>query len=133
MILADTSIIIGYLKGASGLPYKKFDDILENNIPFGISNVMYQEVLQGAKTEKEFNQLKEYLQTITFYDVREGMRSYEEAALKYVKCRKAGITIRSSIDLIIVQTAIENNLYLLHNDNDFINISKVIKELKLYK
>ena len=27
---------------------------------------------------------------------------------------------------------IENDLYLLHDDNDFINMAKVIKELKLY-
>ncbi|HCC36199.1 MAG TPA: VapC toxin family PIN domain ribonuclease [Treponema sp.] len=133
MILVDTSIIIGYLKGASGPSYKKFDAILEKNIPFGISGIIYQEVLQGSKTEKEFNQLKEYLQTVTFYDLRKGIQSYEEAAFKYFTCRKAGITVRSSIDLIIVQIAIENNLYLLHNDNDFINISKVIKELRLYK
>jgi predicted nucleic acid-binding protein len=70
--------------------------------------------------------------TIPFYDVKKGTQSYEESAFNYFKCRKAGITIRSSIDLIIVQIAIENNLYLLHNDNDFIHISKMIKELKLY-
>lgn len=28
---------------------------------------------------------------------------------------------------------IENDLYLLHDDNDFINMAKVIKELKLYE
>ena len=37
------------------------------------------------------------------------------------------------IDLLIAETAIENDLYLLHGDNDFINIAKVIKELKLYE
>ncbi len=133
MILVDTSVLIGYLKGTPGLLYDKFDEIIENNIPYGINNVIYQEVLQGSKTETEFNQLKEYLETVIFYDVYNGIQSYEEAAFKYFKCRKAGITVRSSMDLIIVQTAIENNLFLLHNDNDFINISKVVKELKLYK
>ena len=133
MILVDTSVLIGYFKGTAGLPYKKFDEIIENNIPFGINNVIYQEVLQGSKTEKEFNQLKEYLQTVSFYDVHNGIQSFEEAAFKYYRCRKVGVTVRSSIDLIIAQTAIENNLYLLHNDNDFINIAKVFKELRLYR
>lgn len=27
----------------------------------------------------------------------------------------------------------ENDLYLLYDDNDFINMAKVIKELKLYE
>jgi len=35
--------------------------------------------------------------------------------------------------LLIAETAIENNVYLLHDDNDFINMSKVIKELKIYE
>ncbi|MDR0865617.1 MAG: PIN domain nuclease [Candidatus Symbiothrix sp.] len=133
MILVDTSILIGYFKGLSGLPYDKLDEIIDNQIPFGINNHIYQEVLQGAKTEKEFNQLKEYLDVLPFYDLHNGRKSYENAALMYVKCRKLGVTVRSTVDLIIAQTAIEHNLYLLHNDNDYTNIAKVIKELKLYK
>ncbi|QQO10389.1 type II toxin-antitoxin system VapC family toxin [Breznakiella homolactica] len=133
MILVDTSVLIGYFKGAVGKAYQQFDEIIENNVPFGINNVIYQEILQGSKTEKEFDELKEYLQTVLFYDIHNGNHSYEKAAFMYFKCRKAGVTVRSSIDLIIAQTAIENNLYLLHSDNDFVNISKVIKELRLYK
>jgi predicted nucleic acid-binding protein len=47
----------------------------------------------------------------------------------YINCRKKGFTIRSTLDLIIAEIAIENNLYLLHNDNDFTNISKVYENL----
>jgi predicted nucleic acid-binding protein len=133
MILVDTSILIGYFKGLSGSPYDKLDEIIDGQIPFGINNHIYQEVLQGAKTEKEFNQLKEYLDALPFYDLHNGRESYKNAALMYMKCRKSGVTVRSTVDLIIAQTAIEHNLYLLHNDNDYINIAKVIKGLKLYK
>ena len=66
-----------------------------------------------------------------FYDLRYGKKSYESAALQYFKCRKAGITPRSTIDLIIAQIAIDNQLLLLHHDNDFIKISQVIPDLKL--
>ena len=41
------------------------------------------------------------------------------------------ILIDTSIDLIIAQAAIDNNLLLLHNDNDFVLISQVVPELKL--
>ncbi len=50
-----------------------------------------------------------------------------------ILCKQKGITIRSTIDLLIAETAIENNLYLLHNDNDFKYMSKIIKELKIYQ
>jgi len=131
MILVDTSVLIGYLKGKRGMPYDYLEAIIDNNIPFGICNYVYQELLQGAKDDKEFKQLKEYLDDLIFYDLLNGRKSYENAALMYMKCRKAGITIRSSVDMIIAQTAIENQLYLLHNDADYTNMEKVIKELKL--
>ena len=131
MILIDTSILIGYFKGEKGEPYDRLDNLIDYNIPVGICNQVYQEVLQGAKNEKEFSILKEYLNTMDFYDLRYGKQSYENAAWLYFKCRKAGITPRSTIDLIIAQIAIDNNLLLYHNDKDFLQISQVIPELKL--
>ena len=50
-----------------------------------------------------------------------------------VKCRTKGITIRSTIDLLIAQTAIDNEVMLLANDSDFTNMAKVISELKLFE
>jgi len=131
MILIDTSILIGYFKGNKGEPYNRLDELIEQNIPLGICNLIYQEVLQGSKNEKEFVLLNEYLNTLDFYDLRYGKKSYENAAWIYYKCRKAGITLRSSIDLIIAQIAIDNNLLLFHNDKDFVQISQVIPNLKL--
>ena len=130
MILVDTSILIGYFKGLKGEPYDSLDYFIDNS-SIGICNQIYMEVLQGVKTEKEFILLKEYLNRIDMYDLRYGKKSYENAALLYYKCRKAGITPRNTIDLIIAQIAIENNLLLFHNDNDFVQISKIIPELRL--
>jgi len=131
MILVDTSILIGYFKGLKGKPYDILDVLLDENTPLGICNQIYQEVLQGAKNEKEFNMLKDYLNTMDFYDLRYGKKSYENSAKLYFECRRNGITPRSTIDLIIAQTAIDNNLLLFHNDSDFVQISKVNSNLKL--
>jgi len=131
MILIDTSILIGYFKGLKGEPYDSLDNFLEQNISIGICNQVYMEVLQGVKTEKEFTLLKEYLNRLNMYDLRYGKKSYESAAFMYFKCRKAGITPRSTIDILIAQIAIENNLLLFHNDNDFIQIAGVIPDLQL--
>ena len=132
MILVDTSVFIGYLKKQTGIPYKKMDYIIDNDIPFGICNYIYQELLQGTRNEKEYKLLKEYLNTIPFYDLRYGKQSFENAALTYSNCRKNGMTIRSTLDMIIAEIAIENNLYLLHDDADFTRISRVNKKLMIY-
>lgn len=83
--------------------------------------------MQGVKTDKEFRMIKEYLGSQRFYVLKDAKRSYEEAAMIYYKCRKRGITIGSTIDCLIAQTAIENNLLLLHDDKDFERMAGVVK------
>ncbi|GHV79351.1 twitching motility protein PilT [Spirochaetia bacterium] len=132
MILVDTSLLIGYFKGREDPPYDKMDYIIDNDIPYGIDNHIYLEILQGARDKKEYVILKEYLNTLPFYELKYGKRSYENAALLYIRCREKGITIRSTIDLIIAEIAIENNLYILHDDGDYTNMASVISEIKIY-
>ncbi len=40
---------------------------------------------------------------------------------------------RSTIDLLIIETAIENNLFLLHDDKNFTKIAAAVNEFKEYK
>jgi predicted nucleic acid-binding protein len=131
VVLVDTSVMIDYLQGNGNDLVLRFQYILDNNIPFGINLFIYQEVLQGVKTEKDFEKVKKYLDTQRFYTLKEEREPYASAAKIYFKCRKKGITIKSTIDCLIAQTAIENNLYLLHNDSDFDNIAKVV-DLKMF-
>lgn len=131
MVLADTSVLIDYLKGKDNTPVGKFQSILDSGMPYGINSFIYQELLQGVKTEQEFHRLKEYLDTQRFYKLQDEQGSFAEAALIYLKCRKKGITISGTIDCLIAQTAIENNLLLLHNDSDFEKIARVA-ELRFF-
>lgn len=132
MVLVDTSVIISFFKGIENEKTQKFENILINNIPFGINSYIYQELLQGASSEKEFNKLKDYLSTQKFYSLKSEIISFEESAKLYFLCRNQGITIRSTIDVIIAQTAIEHGLFLLHDDKDFTNMAKVVENLKFY-
>lgn len=132
MILVDTSILIDYLRGNENRQTERFDEVLSKKIPFGINSYIYLELLQGTASEKEFANLKGYLDTQKIYDLRKGLEPFEKAALMYYKCRKSGLTINSTIDFLIVETAIENSLMLFHNDSDFTKIAKIIKELRIY-
>ncbi|MDN5276332.1 MAG: hypothetical protein PWR01_297 [Clostridiales bacterium] len=132
MILVDTSVMIAFLKGIKNKQTEKLVMIIKNDLPFGINDFIYQEVLQGARTKKEFNLLKEYLGSQRFFNLKYGRKSYEMAAELYFRCIKHGITIRSTIDLLIAQTAIENDLYLLHDDRDFLLMASIEPKLKEY-
>jgi predicted nucleic acid-binding protein len=126
MILVDTSVLIDFFKGVKTEGGKKFEMVLQRGIPFGINSFILQEVLQGAASEKEFSLLREYLSTQRFYDLKDPVDSFINAAKLYMECRKKGITIRSTIDCLIAETVLEHNLLLLHSDNDFKAMARVI-------
>ncbi len=124
MILVDTSVLIDYFKGVENKPVQKFHQVLESNIPFGISHLIYMEVLQGSQTDKDFNLLKKYLITQTFYELKKSGESYAEAARMYLELWRKGVTVKSTIDCLIARVAVENELFLLHNDADFNRIAQ---------
>ena len=126
MILVDTSVMICFLKDADNVGNERFQEILAREIPFGINNYIYQELLQGCRSERDFKLLKRYLDGQRFFDFRWGRKSYAKAAEIYFRLRKQGITIRSTIDCLIAQMALENDLYLLHDDIDFTRIADVV-------
>ena len=131
MILVDTSVLVDFFKGTKNDPVLCFTDIIKKKIPFGIASVIYQELLQGAKTKKEYMLLNEYLSCQHFFHPKDMVASYEKAAMIYFVCRKKGITVRSTIDCLIAQIAIEHDLFLLHNDKDFEQMAPIIG-LELY-
>ena len=131
MILVDTSVLIDFLRGINNVKTAIFDAILVRDIPFGISAYTYQELLQGARDEREFRRLRDYLGTQVIYCLPEGRETHEKVARLFFTLRRAGITVRSSIDMLIAFTAMENNLFLLHNDRDFDAIAKKTSALKI--
>ncbi len=128
MYLIDTSVLIDFLKGKETIHTKKLDTILFHKIPFGISALTYQEVLQGAKNHREFDTLRRYLSTQKIY--YPDFHTYEAAAHLFFTCRKKGVTVRNSIDALIAATALENNLTLLSCDKDFTHMARVV-DLKI--
>lgn len=131
MVLVDTSVLIDYLRGAENAAVDRFRQVLDRMVPFGISPLTYLEVLQGTRTEKDYRTVKSYLETHRFYGLRNEKESYAAAARIYFDCRRKGITINSTVDCLIAQTAIENDLTLLHNDVDF-ELMRRVAPLKIY-
>lgn len=131
MYLVDTSVWVDYLREKDTEGTRLFSEVLDRGYPFGITPEIYQEVLQGASSKDDFEQLAEYLGTQRFYLPEGAVESYREAARIYFRCRRVGVTVRSTVDCIIARILIEKNLVLLHNDGDFLNMARVIPELRL--
>jgi len=131
MYLVDTSVWVGLFRQQETEAVHRLREILEHSIPFGISSVIYQELLQGAKGESDYQQLQEYLGSQYFYHPKDEVESYAKAARIYFGCRRQGVTIRSTIDCLIAEIAIEHHLVLLHDDVDFNHMAKVVTDLKM--
>ena len=106
---------------------------LDSKVACGISIYAYTEVLQGAKSKKEFEILERHLSAFTIYYLPSNTESYAASAKLFLELRNKGKTIRSTIDILIAKTAISNGLYLLHNDHDFDVMAENITDLKVYK
>lgn len=130
MILIDTSALIEFLNHTSSPFDKEITSLIENDDDVCLADIVVTEVLQGIKNEKEYSEIKDSILSFPIFSLK-GIESYINAAELYRKCRKKGFTVRSTVDLLIAQIALENDLTLLHNDNDFLKIAKV-SGLKIY-
>ena len=103
---------------------------MEHRYPFGLTGIIFQEILQGAGSTEDRATLADYFGSQRFYHPLDPIATYAGAAALYGRCREQGVTIRSSIDCLIAQIAIEHDLRLLHNDRDFLRMASPIAELR---
>ena len=122
---------IDYLGGAETEAVGRFEERLDDGYAVGLTGVIYQEVIQGVSSWSEFERTSEYLGSQPFYNPRDPVESYKEAALIYFRCRRAGVTIRSAIDCLIARITIEHGLMLIHDDTDYEKMAEVVPELTL--
>ena len=122
---------IDYLAGTETEATGRFAELLNRGYVVGLTSVVYQEIVQGVSSRREFEQTSEYLGSQTFYHPQDSVGSYREAARMYFDCRRAGITIRSSTDCLVARVAIEHGLMLLNDDRDFEAMASVVPDLAL--
>jgi len=122
MILVDTSVWIHIFRDKGGTVAKAFRDRIgsENSV---LSRFNQLELLQGARDEKEWALLADYLSTQYYLEADDN--TWQWAARIYFELRSNGVTISSSVDCCIAQVAMEHGAILLHRDNNFEKISRI--------
>jgi len=126
MILADTSVWIDYFNGVAS----KETDILDTRLSEDsvvIGDMIYLEVLQGFRRDRDYNQARRVLSLLDHIELL-GKDMVVRCANNYRALRKRGITIRKTTDVIIATFCINNQLPLLFTDRDF---KPFVEHLKL--
>lgn len=117
MILVDSSVWIDYFKGTVTPETEKLDSLLGSE-PLAIGDLILTEVLQGFAAERDFEQARKLLTSLTVVDLG-GEDIAIQAARHFRVLRSLGVTVRKTIDVIIATRCIESDYELLHSDRDF--------------
>lgn len=117
MIVVDSSVWIDFFRGTTTPQSERLDSLLSSE-PLGLGDLILAEVLQGFRSEKDFNLARKLLTSLDII-VLGGKDIALQAARNFRALRAQGVTIRKTIDTIIATRCIEDDLSLLYSDRDF--------------
>ncbi len=123
MILVDTSAWVEFLRATGSKVHQAMTKLIERDAALATTDIVYMELLAGAKTEARARDLKRLLLRFDHLPVQ-GLDDYEGAAAIYRTCRRNGETPRQLSDCIVAAVAMRTDATLLHCDRDFEVIAK---------
>lgn len=122
MIVVDTSVCIDYFNGIAS-PHTDLLDPLSSRELLIILDIIFTAVLQGFRCDTDFRKAQRLLDTVELHPVL-GLKMALLSAKNYRKLRRALVTMRKIIDVMIGSFCIQNRHSLLHTDRDFDPIEK---------
>ena len=117
MILADTSVWIDTLANSDGEQVDKLNAAIASD-QILVGDLIMLEVLQGIRKERDVLQVIQLFRQIRNVSLCDPQLALL-AASNYRQLRRVGITVRSTIDVVIATWCIENDIALLHKDRDY--------------
>jgi predicted nucleic acid-binding protein len=107
-----------------------FLDVATEDEEIATCPIVVLEVLRGTRPERH-HKTRALLMRATMLDAPTPLDRFEEASEIYLQCRNVGVT-PSTPDCLIAACAIANNVRLLHDDSDFVQIARVVPQLRLF-
>lgn len=115
MVLVDTSVWIEVFRSRSPLALESVVD-LDDVVTCG---PVIQEVIQGFDDERAFRVARDSMLALPVLENPMTLHVYEQAAELYRRGRRAGKTVRSSVDCLIAACALQHDVEVLHSDRDY--------------
>jgi predicted nucleic acid-binding protein len=121
MILVDTSVWIEAFRRPARVTLEEhasFDEI-------ATCGPVVQEVLQGFGDERAFRVARDAMLALPRLDEPHDDHLVLAAVDVYRRARRAGISVRSSIDCLIAAAALRHDAVVLHRDRDFDGLARI--------
>jgi len=121
VILVDSSVWIEFFRRDSDLDLEASLDLEEvvTCLP------VIQEVLQGFDDQRTYLLAREAMFAFPVVESPLSDEVHLQAVDLYRAARRAGLTVRSSVDCLIGACALRNSLTVAHHDRDFDALAKV--------
>jgi predicted nucleic acid-binding protein len=118
VIVVDTSVWIDVLAGRDTSQALRCVKLIEDGEPVALTEVIFTEVLQGLRTDKEAELVERHLRAFPVLPL-ESLDDFALAASLYRTARNEGVTIRKTLDCLIAAPCVRTGAPLLHADADF--------------
>jgi len=120
--LVDTSAWVEFFRPPRRL---RLDDLAPDDGQVVTCLPVIQEVLQGIEDERAFLGIRSAMLAWPCVDSPLESSVVDEAVHLYRLTRRAGVTVRSSVDCLIAASALRHGLTVVHCDRDFPAIARI--------
>lgn len=118
MIVVDTSVWIDVLNDVDSPKASRCTELLKGGAPLALTDVIFTEILQGFREEREARRVERHLRAFPVLRL-DDLDDFALAAELYRKARRAGVTIRKTLDCLIAAPCVRDGVPILHADDDF--------------
>jgi len=124
MVIVDTTVWVDHFRGLRN-PQADFLDRELGRRPFGLTDMILCEILQGIREEQSAAVVLAELRKLDIFDSG-GEEAAIAAARNFRVLRRRGHTVRRTIDCFIATFCISQGHSLLHRDRDFDSFERVL-------
>jgi predicted nucleic acid-binding protein len=118
VIVVDTSVWIDVLNDTPTPQATHCVELIEAGQPIALTDVILTEILQGLRSDREAARVERHLRAFPILRLAE-LDDFVLAAKLYRAARRAGVTIRKTLDCLIAAPCVRTGVPLLHADADF--------------
>lgn len=119
MVVADSGVWIDFFNAQPNPARETLRRLLrDGDARLVVPDLVLFEVLRGFRDERQQRQARQLMLSLDV-EPTTGVDLCLQAAQHYRDLRRAGITVRSGIDVLVATFCIERDYALLHRDRDF--------------
>jgi predicted nucleic acid-binding protein len=130
VIVVDTSVWVDVLNDKDSPRALRCIELIEGGEPIALTDIVFTEILQGFRSDKEARLVEGHLKAFPVLRL-DGLDDFALAAELYRRARRAGVTIRNTLDCLIAAPCVRTGAPILHADADFDRLAQCTP-LRLY-